>query len=146
LGQLADKIIQAMSKTKAHEEKPTDGPGTGILSEAEIQEHDSIAATLALKHGVSKVHVVIQMVPGTWERKVCYLTEPNYHTKVSVLNKANQLGPWPAASELRESITIREASDAITYSESPESDAYKLGIDEYCMGMVSRLQNQYKKK
>ena len=126
--------------------KQEDGPGTSILSDEEISVYEETASQLAKQKNVSKVHPVVLMFPPAWDRKVCYITEPNYMTKVSVLNKASQIGPWIAAEELREICTIREASDAITYSESPESDMYKLGIVEYCMNMVTRLQNQFKKK
>lgn len=119
---------------------------TPELTVAEIKMYDETAAELAKQKNVSKVHPVVQMDPVTFERKVCYIQEPNYITKVTVLNKATQTGPWIAADELRELATIKEASDAITFGESADCDRYKLGITEYCMGIVSRLQNQFKKK
>jgi hypothetical protein len=128
------------------EEKPIDGPGTGILSSAELEDYQNTADALAKQLNVSKVHVVVQVVPENLERKVCYLKEPNYVTKIRVMDKATSLGVYTAAEELREISVIKESSDAITYSESPESDDFKLGIVDYCLGMVSRLQNQFKKK
>lgn len=132
--------------TKKTEIKAIDGPGTPILSQAEHKEYEAIADKLAKELFVSNVHVVVQINPDTLERKVCYLKEPNYLTKIRVMDKAVTLGIYTAAEELRELSVIREASDAITYSESPESDAYKLGCVDYCLGMIKRLQNQFKKK
>lgn len=116
------------------------------LSEDENKAYDDKAAHLAKELNVSKVHVVVQIDKETFERTVCYLKEPNYPTKINVLNKASQLGAWAAGDELREASVIKESSDARTYGESAECDAYKLGITEYCMGMVTRMTNQFKKK
>ena len=116
------------------------------LTEEEHKQYDAAAEKLAKELSVSKVHVVVQIHPETLERKVCYLKEPNYSTKIRVMDQATQLGVYTAAEQLREASVIKEASDAITYSESPESDDYKLGIVDYCLSMVNRLQNQFKKK
>ena len=123
-----------------------DGPETGILSDVELKEYQAIADNLAKQLSVSKVHVVVQIDPTNFDRKVCYLKEPNYTTKIRVMDKAATLGIYTAADELREVSIIKEHSDAITYSESPDSDMYKLGIVDYCLNMVARLQNQFKKK
>lgn len=133
-------------ETKLTESTATDGPGTGILSDEEISEYRSCAKNLEKQLSVSEVHVVVQIDPDTLERKVCYLREPNYVTKIRVMDKATTLGVYTAADELREISVIKESSDAITYGESPECDRYKLGVVDYCLGMVSRLQNQFKKK
>ena len=119
---------------------------TAELTDVENKIYQETADTLAASKGVSKVHVVVQIDPDTLERKVCYLSEPNYQTKISVMDKAVTIGVYRAAEELREISVIKESSDAITYSDSPESDRYKLGVVDYCMGMISRLQNQFKKK
>lgn len=119
---------------------------TAELTENEINEYGEVAERLAKEKVVSKVHPVVQIDPVSLERKVCYISEPNYATKLAVMDKASTVGPYRAADELREACLIKEASDAITYSESPESDRYKLGVTEYCMGIVNRLQNQFKKK
>jgi len=116
------------------------------LTAEEHKQYDETADKLAKELNVSKVHVVVQINPETLERKVCYLKEPNYSTKIRVMDQATQLGVYTAAEQLREASVIKEASDAITYSESPESDDYKLGIVDYCLSMVNRLQNQFKKK
>ena len=119
---------------------------TEELTEVENKSYDAAAKALAVAKNISKVHVVVQMDPETLERKVCYLSEPNYQTKIAVMDKAVTIGVYRAAEELRELSVIKESSDAITYSDSPESDPYKLGVVDYCLGMISRLQNQFKKK
>lgn len=119
---------------------------TEDLTDAEIAEYDETAKQLASKLNVSKVHVVVQIKPDTLERAVCYLKEPNYLTKVRIMDKAASLGVYTAAEELREMSVIKEHSDSLTYSDHFESDRYKIGILDYCLGMISRLQNQFKKK
>jgi hypothetical protein len=116
------------------------------LSEEEVAEYEAKAVALAKKEMVSKVHPVVQIDPETLGRHVCYLKEPNYSTKIRVMDKATTLGPYTAADELREACLLKEVSDPITYSDSPESDRYKMGVTDYCIAMVSRLQNQFKKK
>ena len=117
-----------------------------VLSEEEIAEYQQKAEALANQKAVSKVHPVVQIDPDTLNRHVCYLTEPNYHTKIRVMDKATTLGVYTAADELREACLIRDASDPITYGDSPECDRYKLGVTDYALTMVTRLQNQFKKK
>ena len=119
---------------------------TPELTEQESADYQETADQLAKNLGISKVHIVVQIDPVTLERKVCYLKEPNYLTKIRVMDKATTLGVYTAAEELRELSVIKESSDAITYSDTPESDRYKLGVVDYCLGMVTRLQNQFKKK
>ncbi len=116
------------------------------LTDEEIKFYAEKAEELAKQHNVSKVHPVVQFERVTFARKVCYLKEPNYLTKIRVMDKATSLGVYTAAEELRELSVIKEESDPITYSESFESDDYKLGIVDYCLSMVQRLQNQFKKK
>ncbi len=117
-----------------------------ILSDDETTAYQERADFLAKEKAISKVHVVVQIDPETFERRVCYLTEPNYPTKIRVMDKAVTLGAYTAADEMREACVIKEASDAITYGESPECDRYKMGVTDYCLTMVTRLQNQFKKK
>ena len=127
-------------------EEIKDGPGTGILNESELQEYQDKADTLAREKNISKVHPIVQIDPETFERKVCYLSEPNYVTKLAVMDKALTVGPYVAGEELRQACVIKEASNPITYGDSPECDRYKLGVVDYAILMVKRLQNQFKKK
>lgn len=116
------------------------------LTEEEKTQYNDTADQLAKTLNVTKVHVFVSIHPETQNRAVCYLKEPNFVTKIAMMDKASQMGAWMAANELREIITIKESSDALTYSESPESDAYKMGVNEYCMGIVNRFQDRFKKK
>lgn len=116
------------------------------LIDEEIKMYDEVAAGLARKHAVSKVHVVVQVDPETFERSVCYIKEANYITKLAIMDKSVAVGIFMAADELRETCIIKEASDAITYGDSSDCDRYKLGAVDYCMTLVTRLQNQFKKK
>lgn len=119
---------------------------TAELTDAENQFYKEQSDLLATREGVSKVHPVVQIDPETLDRKVCYLREPNYATKITVMDKAITIGVYKAADELREACLIKDASDAITYSDHSDSDRYKMGVTDYCMGMITRLQNQFKKK
>jgi hypothetical protein len=116
------------------------------LTTDEIKSYDEKAEALAKSLGVSKVHAVVQINPDTLQRSVCFLKEPNYITKIRVMDKAASIGIYSAAEELREMSVIRDHSDPITYSDHPESDKYKMGVVDYCLGMVNRLQNHFKKK
>lgn len=116
------------------------------LTDIELKEYQDKADSLAREKGVSKVHPIVQIDPETLQRHVCYLSEPNYVTKLAVMDKAITVGPYMAGEELREACVIKEASDAITYGDSPECDRYKLGVVDYAILMVKRLQNQFKKK
>lgn len=117
-----------------------------ILSDEERKEYADKAEALARQKAVSKVHPVVQIDPDSLERKVCYLSEPSYATKIRVMDKATTIGIYTAADELREACLIKEASDPITYGEAPECDRYKLGVTDYALTMVTRLQDMFKKK
>lgn len=117
-----------------------------VLSDVELQAYEQRAVELARSNNVSKVHPVVQIEPETLKRYVCYLKEPNYSTKIRVMDKAATLGVYTAADELREACLISEASDPITYGDAPECDRFKMGVTDYALTMVTRLQNQFKKK
>jgi hypothetical protein len=119
---------------------------TAELTDEEIQAYSDKADMLAKEKNISKVHPIVQINPDTLERKVCYISEPNYVTKLAVMDKSITVGPYIAGEELRQACLIKEASDPITYGDSPECDRYKLGVVDYCILMVKRLKNQFKKK
>ena len=119
---------------------------TSELTEDEVKFYSDNALAIAKKYGFTDVHPVVQINPDTLERNVCYLQEPNYLTKLALMDKAVQLGPYMAGEELRQICTIKEESDSITYGEGPQCDRYKMGVIDYCLTMVKRLQNQFKKK
>ena len=117
-----------------------------FLSEDEIAAYDSQCNELAKRESVPKVHCCVIVKPGTFERVACFIREPNFPTKLNVLSKMVSLGIYPASDELREACTIKDASDPLTYGESAECDDYKLGVVNFCMGIIKPLQNVYDKK
>lgn len=115
------------------------------LSEEEIQNYDQLAHELAEKYNVSKVHPVVMVDTETNERIVCFLKEPNYLSKLRIMDKASQLGAFSAGDELRELITLKDESDPRTYGSGTECDKYKLGVTNYCIAMIELSMNQFKK-
>lgn len=137
-----------MENTKIFKNGAWEGEGNypEEMSDAENEMYEARAAVLATEHKTPKVHIVVQMDPETFERSVCYLTEPSYAVQLSVLSKLKEIGTYIAIDELREACVIKEASDPITYGESPVSNRYKLGITQYLIPQIRLLNNQYKKK
>ncbi len=119
---------------------------TTELTEDELKQYETKAAELAKTHNVSKVHPVVQINPDTLERTVCYIKEPNYMTKVLLMDKAVTLGVFAAGEKMRNICIIKEASDPITYGDHANSDEYKMGVVDYCITLIKRLTNQFKKK
>lgn len=116
------------------------------LTDAERQAYEQKARELATKHGVATVHPVVFIDPDTHKRIVAYLKEPNYMTKIMLMDKAVQSGPYVAGEEIRQICQIKEDSDPITYSDAPASDQYKMGIVNRCMAIVEQARDQFKKK
>ncbi len=118
------------------------------LTDDELKDYQARANELSKTHNEGReVHPVVQIDKDrNFARFVCFLKEPNYTTKLRLMDKAATSGVYSAGDELRELCTIKEASDAITYSDAPESDRFKLGVVDFAIGMVNRLTNQFKKK
>jgi len=117
------------------------------LSEAELKEVDAKCEQLAAAHNVSKVHAVVFIDGNNKNARVtCFLKEPNFPTKIAVMDKAATIGIHFAANELREGTVIKEASDPITYGDTPECEDYKIGVVNFCVGMIRTKTNVYKKK
>lgn len=133
-------------KTTPEESAAAEKVDRTVLSEQEIADYQQRADDLARTAGVSKVHPVVTIDPDTFDRHVCFLKEPNYSTKIRVMDKATTLGIYTAADEMREACLMRKESDPITYGDAPECDRYKMGATDYALTMVNRLQNQFKKK
>lgn len=119
---------------------------TEKLTEEEIASYDEKCTELAKRENVSKVHCCVIVTPDTFERRACFIREPNFPTKLNVLGKMVNVGIYPASDELREACTIKDASDPLTYGESSECDDYKLGVVNFCMGIIKPMQNAYSKK
>lgn len=116
------------------------------LSDEEMAGYETIAADLAKKYGVSKVHVYVGIAPVTNERIVGYLKDPNFQTKLFTLDKIGSVGMFSAGDALREIITIKEESDPRTFEDYPDCDCYRLGMVGTCIPIVEVIQNSFKKK
>jgi len=119
---------------------------TKTLSQDELDNYQSRSEEIAKELNVSKVHPVVFINPTTFERSVCYLSEPNFQTKLAIMDKALMLGVYQAGEELMRACVVKDYSDSITYSEHPVSDEYRMGVIDYCLQMINRYQNQFKKK
>lgn len=120
-----------------------------ILNEIQAKEYEVKASEIAKQLGVSKVHPIVFVKPNTEPKEfiICYLKEPKYITKLIAMDKAQTHGNYISANELMNELLIKEHSDALTYSESDESDAYKLGICDYILSnLITIYINQFKKK
>jgi len=119
---------------------------TKTLSQDELDNYQSRSEEIAKELNVSKVHPVVFISPTTFERSVCYFSEPNFQTKLAIMDKALMLGVYQAGEELMRACVVKDYSDSITYSEHPVSDEYRMGVIDYCLQMINRYQIQFKKK
>jgi hypothetical protein len=116
------------------------------LTEEEIKFYEQKAQEIARRLSISKVHPVVTIDAGTLKRRVCYLKEPSYDTKIRVMDKAAQIGIWSAGEELRKASVVTDESDPITYGDTYECEPYKITCVDECMKTVKRMQNQFGKK
>ena len=116
------------------------------LTPAEEKEIELKCEELAKKYNCSKVHVVVFIDKDTRVRTYCFLKEPNFPTKISVMDKMAAIGIYNAAEELREATVLKTESDAITYGDNPECDDFKMGVVQFCVTMIRMKENAYKKK
>ncbi len=116
------------------------------LTEQEREEIEKKAIELASKHNVSKVHYYVHVAHDRDnERIVAYVTEPNYLTKIALMDKARTIGLNMAADELRLICQLREESHPLTYGEHSECDKYKLGVSQMCIGVIDIALDMIKK-
>lgn len=119
---------------------------TKELSQEEIDFYSQKAKDISNDLKGVEVHPIVVIHPETFERKVCYVREPSFMQKLDALDKAMELGVYKSAFFLFEQILIKDHSDAVTYSDAPGSDAYKLGAVTEVSALVKMYQNQFKKK
>ena len=62
------------------------------------------------------------------------------------MDKMTSIGVYMGANELREACTLKEYSDPLTYGDSPECDPYKMGVINFCMGIIHSFHPASKKK
>lgn len=119
---------------------------TAELTPEEIQTYNDKCEVLAKEYNVSKVHACVIVTPVTFERQVCYIKEPNYPTKLNVAAKMTNVSYQHGGDELRQACTIKEASSPLTYGESSDCDPYKMGVTNFCMGLITAYNNVLDKK
>ena len=131
---------------QATEDKTSVALPSADLTSEEQQQYSEKADQLAKEGNYSKVHTVVFIHPETKERSVAYLSEPNFTTKLAIMDKSIMLGVYQAGEELMRMCILKEASDPIMYSEHPSSDEYRMGVIDYCLTMINRFKNKLKKK
>lgn len=113
-----------------------------ILSPEEITAYEAKAVEIAKERGVPKVLPVVFIQPETFKRIVAYLRQPTFAEKLHAMDQALTSGVYMSAYNLSELLLIKDKSDAIVET----NDDAKMGVVDYCMGLVSRYQNQFAKK
>ena len=127
--------------------KETKEPLPIEITEEERKQYEERCVELATKYNVPKVHVCVQVKDDELNtRVVSYFKEPNYMTKLGLMDKAGTVGIHMAADELRLICQLKEESDPLTYSEHFTSDVYKLGLAQYCIGIIELISDKFKKK
>lgn len=113
-----------------------------ILTPEEIASYEAKAIEISKERGVPKVHPVVFIQPVTFKRIVAYLRQPTFAEKLHAMDQALTAGVFISSNNLMELLLIREHSDALIETD----DDAKMGVVDYCMGLVSRYQNQLQKK
>lgn len=121
------------------------------LSDDEKKQIVEKCAELAKKYECADVHACVQLRDGGGEGKsneriISYLKEPNYITKLAIMDKAAVLGTTMAADELRTMCQLQEESHPLTYGNSAECDYYKLGVTRFCIDLITYAIDVFKKK
>lgn len=117
------------------------------LTPEEVAEIEANSVELAKTHQCGKVHayVGIRSSHGN-ERVIAYIKEPNFQTKLGLMDKAAALGMHQAADELRQFCLLTEESHPLTKTEHPEGDPFKLGVVMKCLEIIEYSVNALKKK
>lgn len=112
------------------------------LTPEEIANYEAKAVEIAKERGVPTVHPVVFIQPDTNKRIVAYLRQPTFSEKLHAMDQALTAGVYMSAYNLSELLLIKDKSDAIVET----NDDARMGVVDYCMGLVSRYQNQFAKK
>ena len=119
---------------------------TPQLTEAEVLAFETKASEIAKQRGYVQVHPVVFIMPESLERIVAYLRNPTFTEKLYAMDQAITVGPFMSASNMSELVLIKDESHPLASSDAPQADMIRLGIVNYCMGLISHYQNQFKKK
>lgn len=116
------------------------------LTEEETKYYEDKCLELAEKYKVSKVYCCVMIkADETRERIYAYFHEPNFLTKLSLIDVANRDGTRIAANQLRELTLLRDESHPIMVIENSANDRYQLGAAEFCIGIIDISRNELKK-
>lgn len=116
------------------------------LTDLEKEAFEKKCLELQEKLNVPKVHCCVQIKQdGSNERIVSYIQEPNYVTKLALMDKSI-MGGWMAAEELRMMHQLKDHSHSLTYGDAYECEVYKLGVTKFCQNLIVFATDQFKKK
>jgi len=117
------------------------------ITPEEKAQYEAKCIELAAKYGVPKVYpcVLFKHNDPTCERLVAFIKEPNYISKLAAMDKASTMGIHLAAEDLRLVNQIVEESHPWTCSDLAEFERYKLGVAQFCIGIIDISMNHLKK-
>jgi hypothetical protein len=92
------------------------------------------------------VHMFLLKNQKTGEPVVAYVKEPNYVSKVALMDSIISKGAVITGETMREACLIEKESHPLTYGNAPECDEYKLSIAINCIGLIKSVADEYKKK
>lgn len=108
------------------------------------EEAEKKAGELSVSMSV-KVHAIVFQESEGSEEVVGFIKEPSRMVKLAVLDKS-VMGGFSAASEMLESVLLKEHSDPRIYSEKSEDDKIYLGAVMAAYDLVKFSVNTLKKK
>ncbi|CAB4130834.1 hypothetical protein UFOVP129_28 [uncultured Caudovirales phage] len=114
------------------------------LEQDELQALEAHAKTIALKYGISKVHVYVAYDSEIGEFVHGFYKEPSYTQKLFAMDKIATVGTFAAGEELRQALTLTGEGESHPFIY--QKDEYKLAIVGLCIGLIQVAQNQFKKK
>ena len=89
----------------------------------------------------TKIHIYCS---NDEEKVVAFFKEPNFTQKLFAMDKIATVGPFMAANELRQILTIKEESDPRVFDGG--EDKYILGLTGAILPVIEVAQNAFKKK
>lgn len=115
------------------------------LSEEEVAFYHAQELAFAEKYKTDIVRACVMISKDDLSRVVCYLKDPEWLTKIKIMDMATQQGMYTAADYLRRLCTIESESDPRTFNPIKKDEKYKMGAVDYCLQLVERVINQLKK-
>lgn len=117
------------------------------ITDEERKEYDEKCIELQLKYNCPKVHCSIQINFDSNNKRVAsYFRHPDFDAQLALMSKLREDNMYEIANELRLLYQLQEESDPLTYGDSFASEPYKLGLAKYCLGIITIVQDSFKKK